>query len=187
MSDFTWIETFNKLSDWLVNYKDRQPDLIDVLAKIGIAKGLDDQDVDGNEFRLNEIDPFTFFSIFMKYGLDKRKEFFKKLIDETGIDSENPSDFDGVPSAQALKVWLFPYKATREPEMIDTLWSLFWQVKKNEVKGITFEKALSIPNVGVSKLTECMFYISPYNFLPIDAQTKPWLIKNNIEIPNDWS
>jgi len=188
MTQFTWIPSFTAVSSWLKDYEERQPELISILKEIGISAGLDDQDAAGNIVPLTEIDPFTFFSLFMKYGLEQRQRYFAALLTRIGLKVAAPTDFDGVPSAQPLKVWLFPFIKTRTPDMIKTLWSVYHHARNDTLNDAIFEKALAIPNTGFAKLTECLFYAFPERFFPIDKQTKPFLAKHKIAEPKkNWT
>ena len=186
MSSYSWIPAFESVSKWLLNYENRQGELISLLSDVGIDNGLTDRDSTGEKIPLSEIDPFTFFSLFMKYGHVKREKMFSMLLDKIGLDVERPTDFDGVPSAQALRVWLFPYSETRTPDMIPKLWTLFKQAHNNDITEVAFNNALSVPSTGFAKLTECLFYAFPNKYFPIDAQTKPWLKAHDLDTPSNW-
>ena len=181
-SKFTWVPVFKAVAGWLVDFEDRQPELVGILKQVGIDAGLDDQDGTGNAISLQEIDPFTFFCMFTKYGVEKRKQLFAKLIQVTELDVSPPTDFDGVPSANAMKVWMFPFKAKREDWMIPTLWEVFKQAKTG-LEPDTFSRALQVPGTGFAKLTEALFYVNPDRYFPIDGQTRPWLERVGVSIP----
>ena len=55
----------------------------------------------------------------------------------------------------------------------DLLWRLFRSAVAglDSIKGREFDEALSIKNVGVSKLTEALFLINPTEFVPFDNQS----------------
>ena len=183
---YTWIPTFKAVSQWLVDFEDRQEELVDILANIGIDKGFEDEVTEGNRTKLTEIDPFTFFAAFMKFGAVRRRHHFKKLIEMHHIEAPIPEDFDGVPTAQAMSVWFFPYKYRRSEQSIPLLWKLFKQIMNDEVDANLFNSTLEIPGTGFTKLTQSLFYLKPESYLPVDSQTKPWLKANNIEIPDNW-
>jgi 5-methylcytosine-specific restriction protein B len=183
MSNYTWIPVFKAVAEFIRDYEGRQSDLIQILKKVGIDTGLDDELADGRRVDLAVMDPFTFFATFMKYGVSKRIELFKSLIDNLGLSVPYPEDFDGVPSAQPLKVWLFPYQKSRTPDMVDNLWKLFHVVMEDSIDGLLFDKILKIPHTGFAKLTECLFYVAPGKYFPVDAKTKPWLIENEADVP----
>lgn len=69
--------------------------------------------------------------------------------------------------------------------MIESLWKLFHQAKSGHIDGSLFDEILKTPNTGFAKLTECLFYINPTSYFPVDAQTKPWLRSSRIEIPKE--
>lgn len=181
-SKFTWIPVFKAVAAWLADYESRQPELVGILKEVGIDAGLDDKDETGNTISLQEIDPFTFFCMFTKYGVEKRKQLFAKLIQVAGLNVPPPSDFDGVPTANAMKVWMFPFKANRQDWMIPTLWKLFGQ-SRAELDPDTFARALQVPGTGFAKLTEALFYVEPDRYFPIDGQTRPWLEEAGVSIP----
>ena len=181
MSDYSWVPVFTSIADWIADYQDRQPELVEILRAIGVDKGLEDELEDGSKVPLTEIDPFTFFATFMKYGVDKRRDLFEALLKRVGLNIPAPRDFDGVPSAQPLKVWLFPYAKSRTPEMVPSLWELFFQARADKIDGDLFDEILKIPHTGFAKLTECLFYIEPTRYFPVDAQTSPWLAKQGFE------
>ena len=173
-SKFTWVPVFKAVAEWLSGYEGRQSELVGILKSVGIDAGLDDRDKDGNTIPLTEIDPFTFFCMFTKYGVNKRKQLFTNLIAQAGLQVEPPTDFDGVPTANAMKVWMFPFRQTREDWMIPTLWQLFKE-SRAELDADTFARALSVPGTGFTKVTEALFYVDPDRYFPVDAQTRPLL------------
>lgn len=179
---FTWIPVFKAVADWLVGYESRQPELIEILRRVGIDAGLEDKDKTGEAIPLQEIDPFTFFCMFTKYGIEKRKQLFARLIEVVGLDASPPLDFDGVPTANAMKVWMFPFKADRHDWMIPTLWKLFHQ-SRQELDAETFSRALQVPGTGFAKLTEALFYVRPDRYFPVDGQTRPWLEQVGVSVP----
>lgn len=184
MADYSWVGFFKKVSGWLKDYEDRQPELVQILQKVGIDKGLDEKLEDGSRVPLTVIDPFTFFALFMKYGIEKRKQLFAELVKQLQWEIQIPTGFDGVPSAQAMKVWLFPSAPTRSDDMISALWGLFHQAINGEIDGALFDRVLKIPQTGFTKLTQYLLYVAPDSFFPVDAQTKPWLNSIGRDLPD---
>lgn len=189
MADYSWVDFFKKVSEWLKDYENRQPELIQILRKIGVDNGLDDKLDDDRRVPLTVIDPFTFFALFMKYGINKRKQLFAELVKELQWEVEVPTGFDGVPSAQAVNVWLFPSATEqRSDDMISALWELFHQAISGQIDGALFDRVLKIRQTGFTKLTQYLLYVAPDNFFPVDAQTKPWLKLNGRELPEkNWA
>nr|WP_241878042.1 hypothetical protein [Psychrobacter sp. PraFG1]UNK04455.1 hypothetical protein MN210_08915 [Psychrobacter sp. PraFG1] len=183
---YTWIPAFKAISEWLVDFEDKQEQLVDILANIGIDKGFEDEAIEGKRIKLTEIDPFTFLSAFMKFGIVRRRHYFKNLIEMYHIDAPIPEDFDGVPTAQAMGLWFFPFKYRRSEHSIPSLWKLFKQIMDGDVDANLFDSTLDIPGTGFTKLTQSLFYVKPESYLPIDSQTKPWLTANKIQMPDNW-
>jgi len=185
VSKYSWIPVFKNVCNWIADYENKQQVLVQILREIGVDKGLEDELSDGDREPLKVIDPFTFFATFMKYGVVKRTELFAALLKRAGLPISAPSDFNGVPNAQPLKVWLFPYEKERAADMLPNLWALFHQMRAGEINGELFNKILTIPHTGFAKLTECLFYLSPEKYFPVDAQTKQWLKKKGRELPKE--
>ncbi|EMV2955945.1 TPA: AAA family ATPase [Klebsiella pneumoniae subsp. pneumoniae] len=185
MSKYSWVPVFKKLCIWIAGYENKQKELVQILREIGVDKGLEDELSDGNREPLKVIDPFTFFATFMKYGVIKRTELFAALLKRADLPISAPSDFNGVPNAQPLKVWLFPYEKERSADMVPNLWALFHQMRAGKIDGELFDKILNIPHTGFAKLTECLFYLSPEEYFPVDAQTKHWLKKKGRQLPKE--
>ncbi|MFJ5331510.1 AAA family ATPase [Pectobacterium versatile] len=185
MSKYSWIPVFKNVCNWIADYENKQQVLVQILREIGVDRGLEDELSNGDREPLKVIDPFTFFATFMKYGAVKRTELFAALLKRAGLPISAPSDFNGVPNAQPLKVWLFPYEKERSADMVPNLWSLFHQMRAGKINGELFNKILTIPHTGFAKLTECLFYLSPEKYFPVDAQTKQWLKKKGRELPKE--
>ena len=65
---FTWTEIYNELAVRLLEWRNRQQELLEFLESLR-SQGLTitpllDRDADGQRFRLTVIDPFTFFGAF---------------------------------------------------------------------------------------------------------------------------
>lgn len=179
---FTWIDFFEELADKVLAFRKNQKGLIEGLRKTGMFdKGLMDKDSEGNSFPMDEIDPFTFFSLIMKiHSFDKRKTLFEFLKTEFSIKAELPIDYDGVPSSMPVSSWLISYKANRGENDIPALWDLFEAALKENITNELFEKSLNIKQAGFSMITQGLFRIRPRLYFPIDKQTKPFLEKNAI-------
>lgn len=188
MSEYTWIPAFDAIADWLAGYRERQPQLIALLKSTGIGAGLDDVDAHGGAAPLEEIDPFTFFCLLTKFGVERRAEQIGRLLEAANLQVATPTDFNGVPSANPTKVWLFPFKSKREAWMVPALWDLFAQARVGRIEAQVFDRCLAIPNTGFVKLTQCLFYVAPGRCLPVDSQTRPWLLAHGLQPPaHDWT
>ena len=179
---FTWMSFFEELADKISSFRDKQKELTDTLRKTGLYNnGLTDKDSEGNLFPMVEVDPFTYFSLIMKFGIEKRQKVVASLKKDLEIKADLPKDFNGVPSSMAQKAWLISYKATRNPKDISILWDLFEAALKNDITDPLFKAALEVQQVGFPKLTQGLFWIRPRLYFPIDTQTKPFLQKHAID------
>ena len=169
---FTWVQTHKQLVEYLSGKEGEQKELIKLLKESG-ATMFNDRDESGNIVDLEEIDPFTFFCYIHKYGDERRFEIFQNLGNQLGLPI--PSDFSGIPSANAQSVWLFPYKKDRIGTEIDRLWSFFYGALNQTITDEQFEDTINIKNVAKTKLTEGLFYILPENYFPVNSPAKPYL------------
>lgn len=169
---FTWVQTHKELVDYLSRKENKQQELIELLKKAG-ATIFNDRDVDGNVFDLEEIDPFTFFCYIYKYGEEKRLEILQNVAKKADVFI--PKDEKGIPSANAQKVWMFPYKKDRNNDEINRLWRFFFATVMGSIDNEQFQDVLKIQNVAETKITEALFYVKPDTYLPINKPTIPYL------------
>ena len=165
--NYTWVETHKEITKYLSTRENKQLELIQLLKSVGITP-FNDKSEDNEELHdieLNEIDPFTFYCYIYKYGEKRRLQYLQKVAKK--IDVIIPTDEKGIPSAQAQKVWLFPYKYNRKNNEISRLWSFFNKALSNKITNEDFADVLKIRGVGKTKLTEALFYIQPEKYLPI--------------------
>jgi len=179
---FSWVETHEKIVQFISTKENSQQDLIDLLKAVGIGPFNDKANPGDHNIELDEIDPFTFFCYIYKYGSKRRLQYLQKIAAKLNL--KKPLGDFGIPSAQAQKVWLFPYKYQRTNNEISTLWNLFNKELNGQISDQDFEDALQIRSTGKTKLTEALFYINPEKYLPINGPTKPY-IKEQLKIdPN---
>ncbi|HSD07639.1 EVE domain-containing protein [Flavobacterium sp.] len=176
---FTWVETHKKLTEFLVKKENSQKELIELLKSVGISPFNDKSKVGDHDIELDEIDPFTFFCYIYKYGPERRLKYLQKIAEKLNINS--PNDDSGIPSANAQRVWLFPFKYERVNNEIQQLWNFFKKAINNNITNVDFADVLSIRNVAKAKITEALFSINPEEYFPINGPTKPYL-KNVLEI-----
>ena len=130
---FTWIPIHEETAKCLLDFKDRNHELVDILArmhKAGLkAIPITDQGIRGKRFQFKEIDPFTFLANFNRGILKKNRQalwtFLKK---EWDLQSTIPEDFEGLPCAIMLKPRLMPFSNKRDKEHVSLLWKFFGHV-----------------------------------------------------------
>lgn len=187
---FTWIETYQEITKWLLSQKDNQKYLINTLKSIGIEGFRDFRETSNKsneEFELDEIDPFSFFCYLNKYKLDsKRVELLQTLHKKLDLKCISPTDVSGLPTSNPLKVRLFPFKYLRTNNEIDNLWKLFEQAVKQNIDNLLFQTVLKIKGVGKGKLSISLFYVNPEKYLSLDSRSISYL--QNLKIkPFDYN
>ena len=170
---YTWVQTHKELAQYLKNKEEDQEELVGLLREAGVDQGLVDEYPEGKRFDLEEIDPFSFFCFIYKYGPEKRLKVLQHLAEK--LDLHYPEDESGIPSAQAQKVMMFPFKFHRNDDEIKRLWDFFDSVLDGTVTDQKFKDTLNIYGVGIVKITEALFYVDPETYLPINGPTKPYL------------
>lgn len=171
-NQYTWVQTHKDIVQFLKTQKENQLGLIDLLQSLGINP-FNDQDIDGQQIPLQEIDPFTFFAYIYKYGGVKRLKLLQKLAEK--LSAHYPTDEKGIPSANAQKVWFFPYKDIRHNNEVEKLWEFFFSALDHSITNELFAEVLQIKNVGLTKITEGLFYIMPEVYFPVNGPTRPFL------------
>ncbi|MFN7910796.1 MAG: McrB family protein [Bacteroidota bacterium] len=165
---FTWIPLYREIAEWILPFRNKQKELCDILREIGFEGNLEDEDNTGS-IPLNTMDPFTFFAFFQKMGNEKRIEYLSKLKAKIGFKSEIPTDFSGLPSANAQRLHYFLFTINRGANDLNTLWDFAEQAFNGKLDSTTFKKVLSLKGIQIAKLSHGLFYLNPNTFYPIDA------------------
>ncbi|MGB5983246.1 MAG: AAA family ATPase [Nonlabens sp.] len=178
VNHYNWTQTHKELAEFLRDKRDKTPHLLRILEKAGVVVGTD-QAEEGVKTKIEEIDPFTFFCYIYKYGEKRRLKILQNIAQQ--LELSHPDGERGIPSANAQKVWMFPYAYMREGNEFDILWELFEAVINDQITEELFQKALNIHNVGKTELTEVLFYIKPFQYFPINGPSRPYL-KDKLQI-----
>jgi len=184
MTNFSWIPFYKELADKLVNWENKQKELIDFLEELRkkdfVITPLTDRNEDGDGFLLSEIDPFTIFGVFNRRITEKEKiailsEFKKKF----NVQSSLPTDFNGIPILNNQRSWFFSYQFKRKKDDIPTLWRVFKLAlqfdKKNDIAlRSAIDDALKIWGVNIN-LTMGLYWIRPEQFVNFDKTNRAFL------------
>ncbi len=175
---FTWIPIHEETATRLLEFKDRQAELIEMLARMRnqglLTSSITDKDANDNQFQLKEIDAFTFLANFNKaHTPDNRRALWQFLKDEWKLVSKVPADFEGLPVADFRSSWLMPFAANREPLHVELLWRFYEQMFHADVKTLDvalMQQCLDLRKVGLAILTMGMFWACPKRWIATDSK-----------------
>ena len=182
---FTWVPLYQELADKLVAYRDRQPELIqlleDIRAKDIIVTPLNDKaEPSGETFLIKEIDPFTFLGTFNRgIKTEHRLGILAEMKTFFGCEKSLPTDFDGIPVLNNQRSWFVRYQHARLDSDVPALWDVFQKALKNEPLSNqefleAYDAGINVNGVNVN-LSMGLFWIRPNTFLNIDGTNRAYL------------
>lgn len=187
MEKYTWVAIYSELAEKLNAYKDRQQELIDIVADLNKRgmRTISLMDINANDERvpLTEIDPFTFFGNFCRQIKDdNRRKILSALKDVFSLTYDVPRDFTGLPTVNNRLAWFFSYKKRRGDRDIHLLWELFGQALEGNINAQTFDNVLKIRGIKYN-ITMGLYWIKADKFLNLDETNRDYLAKHGIAIP----
>lgn len=177
---FTWIPFYKEMADKLLAYKDNRS------ALVGIVYGIDSSLVgyikakDGGN--VTDIDPFTVFGIFNRGLKDNNRikscQYFKEKL---GIEASIPTDFDGIPVLNNMKAVFF--WGDNAAISIPLLWIIFEAALASDENTLStaFDKLRQQHGIKWN-ITMGLYWIRPYDYLPLDSRTREFLPTLGIEV-----
>lgn len=177
---FTWIPFYRELAKKLLEFKNNRSDLVKIVYE------LDEKYVNfinnHDKSQVFDIDFFSFFSIFNR-GLtnENRKIICGFLKNKLNLSAEIPSDFDSIPLVDNRKSTF--YRRETADNQIPLLCSLFEAVFNDDLPLVEkiFDKVLDFNGIKWN-ITMGFYWISPYNFMPLDSNSRSYLKKNGINV-----
>ena len=179
---FTWIPFYMEMAKKLLEYKDDRRELVKIVF------GMDEQFVNyirddaGNNYY--DLDPFSVFSIFNRRLVDeKRKVICTYFKDNFNLLSGLPRDFNAIPLMNPQKsvfVWREDIGTGIQP-----LWNLFSFALEDKIDDNLFSQKFDdvMKQKGIKwNITMALFWIRPYDFMPLDANSRAYLSKIGIEV-----
>lgn len=187
---FTWISIYNEIARRVLDFEENQAGLLDLLHRLG-EEGLpvisiSDRAEGDVTIKLQEIDPFTFFSNFNRGTTsENRRRFLEALKRQWDLESPVPTDFDGLPVVNNMKSWFFPYAKNRNEDDVPKLWRLARESMERTPK--TFERqvldaCLPIEQVSLPKLTMGMFWLNPTTYFAVDQKNVSFAAQRGIRL-----
>lgn len=183
-TQFSWIPFYEETARKLLEWEERQDELIGFLKRVGDSGlpmiKLKDKDDQGNEVPFEEMDPFTFIGTFNRGLTDENRRAIAAEIKKfLGIQATVPIDFAGIPTLNNMKSWFFSYKAKRKADDVTILWRVYrLALSENPLSNSefseAFDAALKVRSVNVN-LTMGLYWVRPKLFLALDQNNRDHL------------
>ena len=181
----SWIRFYSEFADKILGYRNDRKPMVDAIHEI--HKELDfsemtDKFKDGSSGPVQDMCPFTAMSEFNR-SLTRQNRIHTQghLANLLGVRAPLPNDWPGVPVLHSQNRWFYPYADKRNPDHITKLWNVLADAlayadnKSNRSKLVeSFDTVINL-GTSINKLTIGLFWIRPYEFLPLDANTRRYL------------
>ena len=176
---FEWTGFYSELADKLAPYRDRRPELIDIVKDVHIRAGLKLPKLDKGE--PTDIDPFTVFGTFNKGIRDEsRTKLAAAYAEALGMDAAAPTEFPGIPVLNNLSATFYRFEGERGPGDIDNLWEVFLaaldyaESEGNDKRGrFVFAYDAVAAQTGIKwNLTMALFWIRPDSYISLDGRNR---------------
>ena len=186
---YKWAEFYNEFATEILQYKTNRSDLINKVLKVfeNIDVKLPKLEKDNN---IIDMDPFTVVGLCNRnHSKENRIKIANSIKNIFNIQSEIPTNFDGIPILPSTSAAFYSFVDDREDGDIDCLWNvfeaalLFEQYKNDDYKNRLndcFNLALKVKGVGITKLTMGLFWILPHTFFSLDNTNKVFITKSEI-------
>lgn len=181
----SWIGFYSEFADKLLRYRNNRKPLIDTIHGIHKELGFNimtDKFKDGSSGPIRDICPFTVMSEFNRTLRPQNRIYTQdKLANLLGVRASPPNDWQGVPLLHNQRRWLYPYDRERNPDHIEELWNALvaalTYAKNRSNRSMFIESFNAVRKLGtaITHFTIGLFWIRPYEFLPLDSYTKRYL------------
>ncbi len=178
---FTWKSIYCEIADKLPQFESKNSELVQLMTKLhqrGLkVSSVSDEFPKGTKVPLDEIDPFSFLAIFNRGVTDENRiAILDALKVEWGLNSELPSDFNGIPLVNSQNSWFMPYKYKRTAEHVGTLWKFYKHVlsisNSAALDASLFDECRALNRVGSASLTMGMFWCRPEIWIAVDKKNR---------------
>ena len=182
MDRFTWIPFYTELAEKLLEYKDNRDELVKIIFGMERQYVNYIKDDNGNDY--TDIDPFSVFAIFNRSSTEeRRKEICKYFKSVFQLQSDIPKDFDSIPLMNpqlSVFVWRGDIFTGIQP-----IWDLYSTISEENFNSDKFVNQFDVvrSQKGIKwNLTMALFWICPYDFMPLDTPSREYLNKIGIEV-----
>ena len=178
----TWVSFYQELAGALLPYKDDRIGLIGKLQALYEGIGMKLPKLDSASVPA-DIDPYTVYGLFNK-GISEanRKKIIAAIAEAFGIESDVPSDFDGIPVLNNLNATFYAFVGDdrRGEHDIDNLWQVFeaeiaLAAEDNADNRKAFVEAFNdtVTQFGLGwKLTMGLYWARPLSFVNLDSRNR---------------
>ena len=177
---FDWVPFFQAICHKILGFandtNDREKKLLELAEKTFQR--------DHSLLKYLTVDPFSYiYALAQRNTKNQRDIIFTNAKHAFGLIEEVPTDYIfPTPTPNTLSLFFSKGNYINMEGITvgnQCLWNLFVQViKGDEISDNDFKEALSIKNVGFTKLSQVMFLINPKKFIPFDTQT------NSLPVPD---
>ncbi len=187
---FSWVPFYEEFADKLLDYKDRQPELVDALGNALRAAGsnatFEDKHADNSRTPFSVMCPFTVLASFNRgtsTRFETRNTILTSLGDVLGVQSSAPSDFAGVSVVFPRNWQFFRFAHERGEGDIGTLWDVFADglrfaddaTDMNRQSFVeSYNAAQRLKGINVN-LTLGLFWMRPHRFIALDQNNKRYI------------
>ena len=197
--DLTWHNFFSELRDKLVDWRDKQEELLDLLCDCQQQNGYRTCR-DSVPSEIYSIDPFTVFGQFLRFlekPRNKTLNFAQDLASRFGLTPPDTQLFNDVPRNSRVLFWEVE-DAVYFEKNVQLLWELFEATLNyvdNGENSNNRQQFVSLYDECVSRdwmrcqLSKGLFWMFPDLFVPLDNKTRSY-IQSNTSLPyfnSDWS
>ncbi|MEE0998151.1 MAG: hypothetical protein UIH41_00635, partial [Treponemataceae bacterium] len=182
---FTWIPFYQEMAEKLLQYKDNRDELVKIVY------GMDEEDVsffkDDKKKNFKDLHPFALYGIFNRQiSSYKKNRICTYLKDKLQIKSNIPLDFDGLPTVDNRNSWWgMPWSKNDASKDIKSNWELFEIIQEKQINEDDLKNEFNfiLSRGGAKKyLTMALYWIRPYEFIPLDSNSREYLQKIGINV-----
>lgn len=181
--NFTWIPFYTELAEKLLSYKvDRKPLIEFIFAENGLREFSDYLHLQDKSEKIDDIDPFTFMGMFNRGSLspNNRIKILERIKNLFVIQSDVPSDFDGIPVLNYAR--MFFYDWNNLSESCEKLWNAYEAMMNGDLN-----PWFSYYNIA-KRRAECtmpLFWCKAKNYIALDSRNVSYLENHGIVVNVD--
>ena len=188
LNRFEWTKFYEELASKLLTHRADRTLLIEAIREIADKNDamsfLKDDHSDSSDGLLNDICPFTVFSLFNRHNMSdtERQDIAGDLADFLGVIQAVPKNFNGVTKLAKAQSWFFAAAEYRKPDDIEALWSVFEkaiQFADSEDSDMSIEnefleaydKVITVKWLTWN-LTTGLYWARPWQFVSLDKKSQ---------------